>query len=222
MSDTMTAAEYRARRELAGLTGDHLARMLGVDPRTARRWEEGRYRVPEGVAAELRQISTDTAQAVADTAARAGDGPLLTYSDDEQYRLAHPGERWSAAWHRAVTARAAEQAGVGIEYAPTLVEIASIIPGRAVHSYDLLYEVIEATGLSRQEAHAAIHAMLADLGDDAIVSRRPMRPELLTDNPRDRDVYWWLAVTEETVTTIREAIAAAHGVPDEIAGEQSR
>lgn len=91
--------------------------------------------------------------------------------------------------------------------------IASIIHGRSVHSYDLLDEVEEQYGLGRQEAHEAIHAALQQLvdidgEDQVVIARTPIRPELLKDNPRDLDVYYWLTVRAESVDEIREALAA--------------
>lgn len=112
-------------------------------------------------------------------------------------------------------ARAAASFNAIAEKLPLTTEIASRIPGRTIHSYDLLDEVTEAHGLSLEEAHEAIHAMLQhcidiDGEDKIILDRRPMRPELLEDNPHDVDVYYWLTISEETATTIREALAATH------------
>ncbi|WP_282204563.1 hypothetical protein [Kitasatospora fiedleri] len=94
-------------------------------------------------------------------------------------------------------------------------DIASRIPGRSVHSYDLLDEAVDTYGLTRAQAHGDIHAFLAQIvdidGDDTILATEPMRPELLVDNPRDLDVYCWLTISDETADAIREALAAAYG-----------
>lgn len=97
----------------------------------------------------------------------------------------------------------------------TMNEIASHIPGRDIHSYDLLEEMVDRYGISRREAHDAIHAYLEQCididGEDAVVlDRRPIRPELVKDNPHDLDVYYWLTITDETAETIRESFAASY------------
>jgi len=93
--------------------------------------------------------------------------------------------------------------------------IASHIPGRAVHRYDLLDETTEKYGISAREAHEAIHAFLGQIvdidGEDAVIlDRRPIRPELLKRNRRDLDVYWWLTISDEAAETIRESLAASY------------
>ncbi len=91
-------------------------------------------------------------------------------------------------------------------------DIASNIPGRAITTYDLLEEIQETHGLDRRAAHDAIHAMLSDItsadGDEVILDRQPMRPELLVNNPGDVDIYYWLTISDDTADAIREAIAA--------------
>lgn len=92
-------------------------------------------------------------------------------------------------------------------------EICDNFPGRSIASYDLLEEVCERYGLSRRDAHEAIHAMLQQLididgADQVVIARRPQRPELLKSNPRDLDVRYWLVVRAECVDEIREALAA--------------
>jgi hypothetical protein len=46
----MTARQYRARLAALGLTQVDAARLLGVDPRTSRRWALGESPIPEAVA----------------------------------------------------------------------------------------------------------------------------------------------------------------------------
>ncbi|MFE9769496.1 helix-turn-helix domain-containing protein [Streptomyces sp. NPDC005808] len=117
--DPLTTAELRTAREQLGLTGDHLAKRLGVNPRTLRSWEQGRDQVPGRIRPEIAELKADTSKAVADMVAgiEGEDDPVLfTFRSDEEYLAAHRGGRWSAAWHRQVCARAAEQAGARIEY----------------------------------------------------------------------------------------------------------
>jgi hypothetical protein len=86
--------------------------------------------------------------------------------------------------------------------------------GRSISSYDLLDEVQEAYGLSQADAHNAIHAMLTGIVEasdgSVIIDRRPVRPELLESNPNDLDITYWLTVSDETATEIREALAALY------------
>lgn len=116
--DPLTPAELRTAREQLGLTGDHLAKMLGVNPRTLRSWEQGRDPIPGRIRPEIAELKEETAKAVTEAVASLGeDDVLITYRDDEEYRAAHRGGRWTASWHRQVVARAAEQTGARIDYA---------------------------------------------------------------------------------------------------------
>ncbi|MFJ6729338.1 hypothetical protein ACIQPQ_31000 [Streptomyces sp. NPDC091281] len=93
-------------------------------------------------------------------------------------------------------------------------EIFNQTHGRTISSYDLLDETQERYGLSRTDAHDAIHAMLDGIietdGDTVILERRPARPELLASNTADVDVHHWLVVSDETAAEIREALAAVY------------
>lgn len=96
--------------------------------------------------------------------------------------------------------------------------IASLNPGRAINSYDLLDEIQEQTGLGRTDAHAAIHAMLNDLialdGEGAVIlNQQPARPSLLDWNPNQTDVDYWITITDDAKEAICEAIAATHPRP---------
>ncbi|RKN35925.1 hypothetical protein [Streptomyces hoynatensis] len=87
-------------------------------------------------------------------------------------------------------------------------EIASNNPGRAINTYDLLEEIIEATGMDRREAHESIHVLLDQLvdidGHEAVIlSTRPMRPELLVRNEGDVDIYWWIEISDDAADAIR-------------------
>jgi len=117
--DPITPAELRTAREHLGLTGDHMAKLLRVNPRTLRSWEHGRDPIPGRIRPEIAELKAATAKAVAELAAsRASEEEtILTYRDDEGYQAAHRGGRWSASWHRRVCARVAEQTGARIAYA---------------------------------------------------------------------------------------------------------
>lgn len=120
--ERMTAAELRTVREFLGLTGDALAAYLGVDPRTVRHWEAGKYRVPDGVRLAIEQLEDVTAvgvEAAVQQLMDVGDPVAIVYRTDAEYAAAHPEATLPASWHRMVIARAAlEVPGLGIDYAP--------------------------------------------------------------------------------------------------------
>lgn len=128
--DPLTAAELRIAREYLGMTGDQLAKVLGVNPRTLRSWEQGRDDVPGRIRPEIAELKASTDQAVADmvTAYNNGDEEaLLTYRNDKEFSAAQKAglhRHWnrSASWHRQVTARAAAQAGARIDYVEEMDE----------------------------------------------------------------------------------------------------
>lgn len=93
--------------------------------------------------------------------------------------------------------------------------IASHNPGRTIHDYDLLDEITDTYKLNRKEAHDGIHAFLSQItsidgDDDVILDRTPIRPELLLDNPRDLDIYYWLTISDDATEVIRESFAAVY------------
>lgn len=101
------------------------ARTPSVSPRTVRHWEQGKYRIPDGVREEIEHMEAATAQAVTagvDTYQDMRDPsvvPLITYRSDVDYRAHHPEIRWPASWHRAVCARIAHAVpGLTIVYWP--------------------------------------------------------------------------------------------------------
>lgn len=118
--DPLTPAELRAARESLGLTGDHLSKLLAVNPRTLRSWEQGRDPIPGRIRPEIAELKEATSKAVAEMAesCQSEEEPVLvTYRDDKEYQAANPGGRWTASWHRQVCTRAAEQTGARIDYA---------------------------------------------------------------------------------------------------------
>lgn len=119
--ERMTAAELRVIREFLSLTGDVLAALLGVDPRTVRHWEAGKYRIPDSVRITVEQLEEMTGRAVADTVnqlARLEEPGVIVYRTDADYQRAQPATTMPASWHRAVVARAAlEVPGLAMDYA---------------------------------------------------------------------------------------------------------
>lgn len=117
--DPLTAAELRTAREYLGLTGDHMAKLLGVNPRTLRSWEQGRDPVPGRIRPEVAELKEETRKAVAEMVSSVESGEevtLVTYRSDDEYLAANKGGRWSASWHRQVCNRVAEQTGARIDY----------------------------------------------------------------------------------------------------------
>ena len=120
-ADRMTAAELRVTMRGLGLTPPSLARILGVTVHTVRHWTHGRYRVPEGVRAEIEQIETATAAAVGSLvdALKDSDNPTLTvYRDDAALWAARPETRPlpAAWWDTGVYRAASEVPGAAITY----------------------------------------------------------------------------------------------------------
>lgn len=116
--EPLTGAELRAARELLGITSDHLAKVLGVNPRTVRSWEQGRDAIPGRIRTELAEIKAAADAAVRELVDSLGDDDaVITYRNDEEYKAAHPRGKWSAAWHRQVAQRAADEANVRLDYA---------------------------------------------------------------------------------------------------------
>lgn len=117
--DRMTGGELQTVREYLGLTGQALAGILGVNPRTLRSWEQGRDPVPVRVREEIEAIEADTARAVGEVVAAlqdARDPAVVVYRTDEDLWAARPGtEHLTARWWRHVVARAVtEVPGVAI------------------------------------------------------------------------------------------------------------
>ncbi|HEY3683495.1 MAG TPA: hypothetical protein VGL93_10670 [Streptosporangiaceae bacterium] len=97
-------------------------------------------------------------------------------------------------------------------------EIYSNTGGRGLGSYPLLDRVQELIP-DREEAHAWIWStidQLAGIGEQPIISERPVRPELLTYNPRDLDVDYWYTISQATADEIVEAITAGFATSDDL------
>lgn len=120
--ERMTPAEFRVVREFLGLTGDWLARHLGVNPRTVRSWEAGRELIPDWVRLKIEDLEAATGRFVSGVISKLMDLPepgVITYRSDEEYHAAHPEIEFPASWHRAVVARIAQEVpALVIDYAP--------------------------------------------------------------------------------------------------------
>jgi hypothetical protein len=116
----MTAAEFRVIREYLGLSGDWLGAHLGVNGRTIRAWEAGKYPIPDGVRQEIEDLEARTAEFIAGVIGKLLDMPepgVITYRTDAEYHAAHPEIPFPASWHRAVVARIAQEVpGLSIAY----------------------------------------------------------------------------------------------------------
>lgn len=97
--ESMTAAEFRIRREQLGLSAEWLADRLGVALKTVQRWENGHRPIPRGVVSELDVMST----AVGELAARPCAERLLA-STDAVMRIPRTGTHlgFPASWYRAL------------------------------------------------------------------------------------------------------------------------
>lgn len=111
--ERMTGGELQTVREYLGLTGDALAGMLGVNPRTLRSWEQGRDRIPVRVREEVEHIENLTATAVGELVTAledARDPAVAVYRTDAELAAARPdAAHLGARWWRHVVARAATE-----------------------------------------------------------------------------------------------------------------
>lgn len=80
-----TAANYRALREICGVTQQQVADVLGVSVLTVKKWEKGVNRVPDDALAFIREAAAEHTQAVraevaeAASSAQPGSALCLTY-----------------------------------------------------------------------------------------------------------------------------------------------
>jgi transcriptional regulator with XRE-family HTH domain len=120
--ERMTDAEFKTIREFLGLTSEWLASHLGVDPRTIRHWEAGKYQIPDGVRLEVERLEEVTGGFIGNVVDALMDMPdpgVFVYRNDAEYHAAHPEIEFPASWHRAVVARVAlEVPALRIGYAP--------------------------------------------------------------------------------------------------------
>lgn len=110
--ERMTPAEFKVVREFLGLSGDWLAAYLDVSPRTLRHWEEGKYKIPDGVRLAIEELEAKTGEYVGAVINQLMDLPdptVATYRTDAEYKAADPSSPYPASWHRAVVARVAQE-----------------------------------------------------------------------------------------------------------------
>lgn len=120
--DAMTGAELRCIAHTLGLSRDHLARLLRVQPRTVERWLYGQRPAPPGVVSQvrtwLRAADDELSRMIADHDAEPAR-VVVTYRDDGDHMTAAPGSRMPSSWHRALVARLmAARPSVRVDYAP--------------------------------------------------------------------------------------------------------
>lgn len=110
----MTGAEFRCYRERLGLPVQWISDKFDVRERTIARWEYGHKEIPQPIADEIWRLLNEADKLVDKLVAQAGGGDLKTYRTDREY--ADDGGRMPASWHRAITARAAEEVEAKILY----------------------------------------------------------------------------------------------------------
>lgn len=113
----MSPAEFRCTREFLGLTGSWVARRLGVDERTERRWEHSRaIAVPENYAVLLSELAAAASRTVSlltvQWVQQKGNAPLPVPNGDLPESLSE----FPPTWHRMIASRVAERIGVGMTY----------------------------------------------------------------------------------------------------------
>lgn len=119
--EIMTPAELHVIREFLGLDLDDLARILSINERTARRWQNGTTPIPDRIREEIEAIEAVATHLIdlGITALNdARDPTALVYRTDAEYWAAHPdGHPYPARFHRAVVARIAHEVpGLSVIY----------------------------------------------------------------------------------------------------------
>lgn len=96
---SLTAAEFRNRREEFGLSAEWLADRLGVALKTVQRWENGHRPIPQGVVDEMDQFSTATGEGAARECAES-----LLKTPDAVMMIPRTGIHFGfpASWYRAL------------------------------------------------------------------------------------------------------------------------
>lgn len=112
-SERMPAGELQTIREYLGLTGEAMAGLLHVNPRTIRDWESGREPIPYRIREEVEAIEAETDQAVGEvvqalTSSHDPDAAIVVYRTDRDLHEARPdASHLTARWWRHVAYRAA-------------------------------------------------------------------------------------------------------------------
>lgn len=128
LGQRMPGTALKAIREHLGLTGEELAGLLHVAPRTERAWESGQDLIPLRVPSEVQQLqdaTTAAVEAVKDRARSMTTPVVPVYRTDDEVRQAVPGALGGARWWRQVAARAAGQVSDAV------IEVAEPAPTRA-------------------------------------------------------------------------------------------
>lgn len=76
MGPTVTPAQIAATRRLIGLTAEQLGTQLGVNPRTIRGWEAGKYSPSETAAQALLALHAEHDAELTTMLAAAQNGPI--------------------------------------------------------------------------------------------------------------------------------------------------
>lgn len=99
----MTADEFQDALARLGASPAAIARLLGVDARTARRWSAGAKPIPDSVAAQIDALLQDGAltpeRIAAMTAARSGPAPERDTSRFLWVRRKDDDRHWTVAEH---------------------------------------------------------------------------------------------------------------------------
>lgn len=107
----MTPAEFRATREMLGLSVDWIAEWAGVHERSVRKWDQGVNNVPENIAAALDQIAKATSRFVDKVASKRRLEPEFVFTvprpkkAEADRRLDAPWGYWSMDWWWRVAGR---------------------------------------------------------------------------------------------------------------------
>lgn len=124
--ERMTPAEFKVVREYLGMSLKSMGEYLNVTLRTVTHWEQGKYKVPDGVRLAVEDLEKRTTQFVDQIADKLMDLPdptVVTYRDDAEYHAAHPEIPFPASWHRAVIGRVAQEVpALSIVYASDVLE----------------------------------------------------------------------------------------------------
>lgn len=127
----MTGGEFRTVREYLGLSGDAMAALLGVAPRTIPKWEGGEKPIPYRVRDEVERIERFTANAVDQLVRALGDArdpAVVVYRHDRELAEIRPElAAYTARWWRHVVARAVHEVP-GVE-----IFFPDEVPDDAVH-----------------------------------------------------------------------------------------
>lgn len=119
--ERMTPAELKVVREFLGFSLQALADHLKVDIRTVKHWEQGKYKIPDGVRLEIEDLEQRTEAWIGALVEKLLDLPeprVVTYRTDEEMHAAHPDVPFPASWHRAAIARLTQDVpGLSIVFA---------------------------------------------------------------------------------------------------------